>query len=179
MSHPRRTCPFTGNRGVDNPLIFAGFMVSNSETGHGSFSWSAVTQAAQLQVVVKQARDAVTTFLDRDFVIAKIAEIAEISRDAAPSPIGGRVVDLRDVHALRDVVGERVSAQGALVQSVPADEGFWVTDGGDRVWVQIRTTGEARSWSSPGRGCHSSGRSWRTVRTSSTGRTSPRRMRRT
>lgn len=107
--------PFTGNRGADNPLIFAGFMVSNSETGHGSFSltpqltvqvcdngmtitkdamrevhlggrlsdgvirWSADTQAAQLELVVKQARDAVTTFLDRDFVIAKIAEI---SRDA-------------------------------------------------------------------------------------------------
>ena len=113
--------PFTGARGADNPLIFAGFVVSNSETGHGSFSltpqltvqvcdngmtltrdamrevhlggrladgvirWSADTQAAQLDVVVKQARDAVTAFLDRGFVRAKIAEI---SRDA-----GVRVTD--------------------------------------------------------------------------------------
>ena len=30
--------PFTGARGLDNPLVFAGFVLSNSETGHGSFS---------------------------------------------------------------------------------------------------------------------------------------------
>ena len=30
--------PFTGARGSDNPLVFAGFVLSNSETGHGSFS---------------------------------------------------------------------------------------------------------------------------------------------
>lgn len=30
--------PFTGARGSENPLVFAGFVLSNSETGHGSFS---------------------------------------------------------------------------------------------------------------------------------------------
>lgn len=30
--------PFTGARGTDNPLVFAGFVLSNSETGHGSYS---------------------------------------------------------------------------------------------------------------------------------------------
>jgi len=30
--------PFTGARGAENPVVFAGFVVSNSETGHGSFS---------------------------------------------------------------------------------------------------------------------------------------------
>lgn len=30
--------PFTGARGTDNPLVFAGFVLTNSETGHGSFS---------------------------------------------------------------------------------------------------------------------------------------------
>ena len=30
--------PFTGSRGTDNPLVFAGFVLANSETGHGSFS---------------------------------------------------------------------------------------------------------------------------------------------
>ena len=29
--------PFTGARGADNPLVFAGFVLSNSETGQGSF----------------------------------------------------------------------------------------------------------------------------------------------
>lgn len=104
--------PFTGARGADNPVVFAGFVVSNSETGHGSFSltpqltvqvcdngltitkdtmrevhlggrlsdgvirWSADHQAALLDLVVKQARDAVTTFLDHGYVRAKLAEIA-------------------------------------------------------------------------------------------------------
>ncbi|MGH3885834.1 MAG: hypothetical protein ACRDSZ_04560 [Pseudonocardiaceae bacterium] len=30
--------PFSGLRGADNPVVFAGFVISNSETGHGSFS---------------------------------------------------------------------------------------------------------------------------------------------
>ena len=30
--------PFTGNRGADNPVVFAGFVISNSETGGGSFT---------------------------------------------------------------------------------------------------------------------------------------------
>jgi hypothetical protein len=30
--------PFTRVRGTDNPVVFAGFVLANSETGHGSFS---------------------------------------------------------------------------------------------------------------------------------------------
>ena len=30
--------PFTGDRGADNPVVFAGFVVSNSETGCGAFT---------------------------------------------------------------------------------------------------------------------------------------------
>jgi hypothetical protein len=109
------TSPFTGARGVDNPLVFAGFVISNSETGHGRFTitpqltvevcsngmtlnkhalsevhlggrlpagviaWQADTQRAALDVVIKQARDAVAAFLDRDFVACRLAEI---ERDA-------------------------------------------------------------------------------------------------
>lgn len=29
--------PFTGNRGADNPIVHAGFVLGNSETGHGTF----------------------------------------------------------------------------------------------------------------------------------------------
>lgn len=29
--------PFTGRRGADNPVVFAGFVIGNSETGNGSF----------------------------------------------------------------------------------------------------------------------------------------------
>ena len=30
--------PFTGDRGIDNPLVFAGFVLSNSETGDGAWT---------------------------------------------------------------------------------------------------------------------------------------------
>ena len=32
------TSPFSGARGADNPTVFAGFLIVNSEAGHGSFS---------------------------------------------------------------------------------------------------------------------------------------------
>jgi hypothetical protein len=31
------TSPFTRARGIDNPVVFAGFIVTNSEVGHGAF----------------------------------------------------------------------------------------------------------------------------------------------
>jgi hypothetical protein len=103
--------PFTGARGSDNPLVWAGFVLSNSEIGAGALSiapqltvqicnngmtltkhvlkevhlggklpagqirWGADTHQAALDLVLKQARDAVATFLDRDFVRAQLAEI--------------------------------------------------------------------------------------------------------
>ncbi|MFN2345590.1 MAG: DUF932 domain-containing protein [Dermatophilaceae bacterium] len=115
--------PFTGETGADNPIISAGFVISNSETGGGAFTivprlrvevcrngmtiakdalravhlggklddgvirWSDYTQQKNLDLVASQARDAVSTFLDVDYVRAKIAEIRtaagiEISKPA-------------------------------------------------------------------------------------------------
>ncbi len=52
-------------------------------------------------------------------------------------------VALSEVDDLRDHVGQQVVADTAEVESVPADEGFWVEAGGDRVWVQVDTAGES------------------------------------
>lgn len=52
-------------------------------------------------------------------------------------------VELSEVDDLRDHVGDRVVANGVEVDAVPADEGFWVDAGGDRVWVQVDTAGES------------------------------------
>jgi RNA polymerase sigma factor (sigma-70 family) len=50
-----------------------------------------------------------------------------------PAPRVGRMVD---------AVGRTAVARDAPVQSVPADEGFWIGGGpGDRVWVQLATRG--------------------------------------
>jgi len=117
------TSPFTGARGADNPLVFAGFVISNSETGHGAFTivpqltvqvcangmtltrhalrevhlggrlpegviaWSDDTQATALELVVKQTRDAVATFLDRDFVRRRLAEIQRDAQVRITDPI--------------------------------------------------------------------------------------------
>lgn len=114
--------PFTGACGAENPLVFAGFVVSNSETGRGRFTitpqlvvqvcnngmtinhhalsevhlggkldegrirWSTDTHAAALELVGKKARDAVATFLDRDFVRSQLHEITAAAGVAISAP---------------------------------------------------------------------------------------------
>ncbi|MGH3547132.1 MAG: DUF932 domain-containing protein [Pseudonocardiaceae bacterium] len=145
--------PFSGLRGADNPVVFAGFVISNSETGHGSFAitpqitievcdngmtftrdamrevhlggrlaegvirWSADTQDAALDLVVKQARDAVSAFLTRDYVDAKIAQVeAEAG------------IPVRDVDATLEFVGKQLRFT-AEQQSTILNH---FIDGGDR-----------------------------------------------
>lgn len=103
--------PFTGNLGADNPIVHAGFILSNSEVGggawsitprllievcengmtitkdamravhlgakldHGIVKASAETEEKNLALITSQARDAVATFLDRDYVARKIDEV--------------------------------------------------------------------------------------------------------
>jgi hypothetical protein len=110
--------PFTGETGADNPVISAGFVLSNSEVGAGAWTltprlrievckngmtinqdafrhvhlggkldegivrWSDETMRRNLDLVTSQSRDAVATFLDLDYVRAKIREIRE--RAGAP-----------------------------------------------------------------------------------------------
>lgn len=118
--------PFTGESGDENPTMFAGLVISNSETGDGAFSitpriivqvcrngmtisrdalravhlgakmdegvikWSEDTQRKTLDLIVAKTRDAVATFLDTDYLRAKIAELTE----QASKPIPGRVTDV-------------------------------------------------------------------------------------
>jgi hypothetical protein len=147
------TSPFTGARGADNPLVFAGFVVTNSETGHGSFSitpritvqvcnngmtisrdvlrevhlggrlaegvvrWSAATQQAALDLVTRQAADAVGAFLDRGYVERTLAGIAEHA--------GARV---RDVPATIEYVSKELRLTAEAQQTILAH----FIDGGDR-----------------------------------------------
>ncbi len=103
--------PFTGATGADNPTVFAGFEIGNSETGGGAFTivprlevqvctngmritkdalrsvhlgarmddgvvrWSDATQQKNLELVTAQARDAVATFLDVEYVRRVIADV--------------------------------------------------------------------------------------------------------
>jgi hypothetical protein len=103
--------PFTGASGDDNPLVFAGFRLTNSETGGGAFTitpeitvqvcdngmtltkdamrtvhlggkletgvvrWAEDTQQKALELVQAKTRDAVTTFLNADYLTATVARL--------------------------------------------------------------------------------------------------------
>lgn len=115
--------PFTGDTGNDNPTVFAGLVVKNSETGGGAFTivprivvqvcnnglqmsrdairavhlgaqldegvirWSDETQERELSLVASKARDAVTTFLDVDYMKDKIRELQQLAGVEVSEPI--------------------------------------------------------------------------------------------
>jgi RNA polymerase sigma factor (sigma-70 family) len=55
-----------------------------------------------------------------------------------------RLLPAGRVGSLRAHTGRTAEARGVPVESVPADEGFWVGEGrGRRVWVQLATGGES------------------------------------
>lgn len=114
--------PFSGASGDDNPTVFAGFVISNSEVGDGAFSivprivvevcsngmtiqrdalrnvhlggtlddgvirWSDETQRQNLDLVASQARDAVSTFLDVDYVSQAIQKIESQATEPIEKP---------------------------------------------------------------------------------------------
>ncbi|WP_435589604.1 DUF932 domain-containing protein [Micromonospora aurantiaca (nom. illeg.)] len=116
--------PFSGRTGTDNTVVFAGFVIANSETGNGAFSitprivvevcnngmtmtrdamrevhiggrldtgvirWSADTQRKSLELVTAQTADAVATFLDKDYVTAKVAELEQAADASVTDPQG-------------------------------------------------------------------------------------------
>jgi hypothetical protein len=105
--------PFTGLTGTDNPVMFAGFEIGNSETGGGAFSitpravvevcangmkinvdcmravhtggrldhgvidWSEETQRKHLALITSKARDAVTQFLNVEYLERTIVRLTE------------------------------------------------------------------------------------------------------
>lgn len=107
--------PFSGASGAENPVVFAGLEISNSETGGGAFSvaprlvvqvckngmtrtvdamrqvhlggkleqgvitWSDETQQKNLALIKSKTRDAVTAFLNTDYLNRVIAETEEKS----------------------------------------------------------------------------------------------------
>jgi hypothetical protein len=66
----------------------------------------------------------------------------ELSAGGAPLlPVAGIAGPAGELSAL---AGRPVRGRAVVVESVPADEGFWVgTGGADRVWVQLAGAGES------------------------------------
>lgn len=114
--------PYSGNRGEDNPTVFAGFELGNSETGGGAFTitprlvveictngmkltkdafrkvhlggkleegivrYAEDTRRAQMELVTKEARDVVATFLDVDYVTRAIEGLEAKADKAVDKP---------------------------------------------------------------------------------------------
>lgn len=114
--------PYSGASGDENPTIFAGFVISNSETGGGAFTltprfvvqicnngmvmrrdahrsvhlgqklddgvirWSDATQEKNLELVRAQTRDAVTTFLNVDYMTSVIERLEAKSATEITDP---------------------------------------------------------------------------------------------
>lgn len=145
--------PFTGQTGADNPIVFAGFVFTNGETGGGAHTftpqikiqvcnngmtltrdalravhlgarmdegvirWGEDTQRVNLELVSKQARDAVRTFLDVDFVEKKIIEIEEKAGRKVTKPqetIEHVTSTLRFTEAEREAIFEHFIMGGDL-----------------------------------------------------------------
>lgn len=122
----RYRSPFSGNSGADNPTVFAGLVLSNSETGGGAVTitprltvqvcsngmtltkdamrathlggkldeglirWSEDTQRKNLELITAKARDAVSTFLDVEYmerVIRRLEETAGTPVSDAPAVV--------------------------------------------------------------------------------------------
>lgn len=114
--------PYSGAEGAENPTVFAGFEISNSEVGAGAFTitprlvvqicsnglkvtkdvlrrvhlggqmehgvvrFSDDTARKNLDLVTAQARDAVATFLDVEYVREKIAGLTETAATPLADP---------------------------------------------------------------------------------------------
>ncbi|MET8908354.1 DUF932 domain-containing protein [Micromonospora sp. NPDC004551] len=124
---PERVAGAAGGEGHaipagQEPIVFAGFVISNSETGGGAFSitprlvvkvcnngmtitadalrevhiggrldagvirWSEDTQRKNLDLVTAQTADAVATFLDADYVKAKVTELEQQAGVSVSNP---------------------------------------------------------------------------------------------
>lgn len=71
------------------------------------------------------------------------APAAERPSTDAPRPV---LVDGADVRSIPpdQLAGRPVEVRSAVIDAVPADEGFWIQDGsGGRIWVQLATSDES------------------------------------
>ena len=119
--------PRSGNSGKDNPIIHAGLVIKNSETGNGAFNivprlvvqvcsnglqmtqdamravhlggkldegvvrWSDDTQRRELELITSKTKDAVSSFLDVNYMKLKLTELRALADIDVPNPV--RVID--------------------------------------------------------------------------------------
>jgi hypothetical protein len=120
--------PFTGASGADNPVVFAGFTIANSETGCGAFS---ITPRLVAQVcdngmtITRDARRSVHLGekLDQgirwsaDTMSRQAALITAMARDTVTSILDPAYVE-RAVRKMEKQAGHRVSAPAEAIKVI-------------------------------------------------------------
>ena len=115
--------PESGDSGKDNPIIYAGLVIKNSETGNGAFNivprlvvqvcsnglqmttdamravhlggkldegvvrWSNDTQRRELELITSKTRDAVSSFLDVEYMRTKIQQLRTLAGITVDNPV--------------------------------------------------------------------------------------------
>jgi len=115
--------PESGDSGKDNPIIYAGLVIKNSETGNGAFNivprlvvqvcsnglqmttdamravhlggkldegvvrWSDDTQRRELELITSKTRDAVSSFLDVEYMRTKIQQLRTLAGITVDNPV--------------------------------------------------------------------------------------------
>lgn len=133
--------PFSGNSGADNPTVFAGFVISNSETGNGSFS---ITPRLIVQVCsngMTLTKDVVRAVhlggkLDEGMIQwseatqrKQLELITSKARDAVATFLDVEYVE-RQIMALEAVAGTRLTDSAKVVETV-----------GKRLFTEEQTAG--------------------------------------
>ena len=80
---------------------------------------------------------------------AAVLAVVLVARSGDPSACGGSLIvgsstlGLSDTHELAQMAGRPVEGENLPVESVPANEGFWLGCADGRVWVQLTGEGES------------------------------------
>lgn len=117
--------PFSGNRGADNPTVFAGFVLSNSETGGGAFT---ITPRLEVQVCTNGmtiTTDAVRKThlgakLEDDGVVKYSDETLRKNLDLITSQTADAVRTFLDTNYMNRVI-QRLTAKAGQPIAKPAD----------------------------------------------------------
>lgn len=131
-------------------------LVSSVVRGHPKATVAgAATVAAALVVAQAVAGAPAPVDADDPAPVATSAPPAEPPPAEPPpantsGPVQVEGVDLRTL-PLDELTGQPVAVRSAVIESVPADEGFWIEDGsGGRIWVQLSTPDESAIEIRPG-----------------------------
>lgn len=126
-------------------------LVSSVVRGHPKASVAgAATVAAALVVAQAVAGAPAPVDAGDPAPVATSAPPAEPPPANTSGPVQVEGVDLRTL-PLDELTGQPVAVRSAVIESVPADEGFWIEDGsGGRIWVQLSTLDESAIEIRPG-----------------------------